>query len=397
MKLTAKQVERTKTPGLINDGGGLYMKVTGDGGRAKSWIFRFKLSGKSRDMGLGSFPEISLAEAREKAADARKLTARGVDPIEDRKTAEAGSKVITFSAALDAYVDAHAAGWKNPKSAKRFRATCEAYAVPIFGKRDVSKITTDDVLKVLSPIWSMKIETASKLRGRLEAVLDWCAVKGYRSGPNPALWRGNLKHLLPARKQVRKLKPVRHFPALPWQDVPAFVAELRKRDALAARALEITMLCATRTAETLEAVRSERQGDLWIIPGLRMKMDREYRIPLSTQAAAIFDALPILDDSPYMFPGHRKGRPLSNMAMLMLLQRMERRYEITVHGFRSTFRDWAAEQTSFPREIVELCLAHDIGSEVERAYRRSDLLEKRRQLMQQWADYCFPTGLRRTE
>jgi integrase len=382
-KLTALKVEKAKAPGLLNDGNGLYLKVTVKG--ARSWIFRFKLCGRSRDMGLGSYPAVSLAEAREKTAEARKHTNRGQDPIEQRKTTETVTRGISFPEACAAYVEAHRAGWKNPKTAKRWLAVCDQYASPVLGTRDVSTITSEDVLRVLAPIWAEKNETAAKLRGRIEAVLDWATVRKYRTGPNPALWRGNLKHLLPARAKVRTVK---HFAALPWQELPEFMADLRSRDALAARALEVTILCATRTSETLQAEYSEIRGDLWVIPTTRMKMAREHRIPLSIQAAAIFAALPTLDDSPFIFPGFRRGRPLSGMAMEMLLRRMERE-TITVHGFRSTFRDWAAENTNAPREVVELCLAHDIGSDVQRAYRRSDLLIKRKTLMQEWSDYCF--------
>jgi integrase len=382
-KLTALKVQKTSAAGLHGDGGGLYLRVK-DGG-AKSWVFRFQIDGKSRSMGLGSFPAVSLTEAREAAADARKLTSRGEDPIEVRTAGGASAKRLTFDQACAAYVEAHKAGWKNPKTAKRWLATCETYASPVFGKRAVATITSDDVLRVLAPIWSTKNETAAKLRGRLEAVLDWATVKKYRTGANPALWRGNLKHLLPARAKVRTVK---HFAALPWQELPAFMTGLKDRDALAARALEITILCATRTSETLQEGHSEIKGDLWVIPPSRMKMGREFRIPLAPQAVAIFASLPILLESEYIFPGHRRRRPLSGMAMEMLLRRMNWN-TITVHGFRSTFRDWAAEKTDFQREIIELCLAHDISSDVERAYRRSDLLFKRRELLKQWADYCF--------
>lgn len=222
-------------------------------------------------------------------------------------------------------------------------------------------------------------------------MLDWAAAKGYRSGVNPAMWRGNLKHLLPARAKVHT---VRHHPALPWQELPAFMAELRGRDALAARALETTILTTCRTSEVLNADRSELNGDLWVIPAERMKARNEHRVPLSTHASAIISSLPSIAGNSYVFPGHRDSRPLSGMAMEMLLRRMGRN-DITVHGFRSTFRDWAAEATDFPREISELCLAHEVDSEVERAYRRSDLLLKRRGLMQKWADYCCQTVFRR--
>jgi integrase len=286
---------------------------------------------------------------------------------------------MTFNKAAAAYIQAHKAGWRGARTAHRWQSELERYAYPAFGKRDVATVTVDDVLHVLAPIWTTKNETASKVRERIEAVLDWAAAKGYRSGVNPAMWRGNLKHLLPARARVHT---VRHHPALPWQELPAFMAELRGRDALAARALETTILTACRTSEVLNADRSELNGDLWVIPAERMKARKEHRVPLSTHASAIISSVPCLEGNSYVFPGHRDGRPLSGMAMEMLLRRMGRS-DITVHGFRSTFRDWAAEATDFPREIS--------GSEVERAYRRSDLLLKRKGLMQKWADYCCQT------
>ena len=381
-KLTDVMVRKTAQAGLHNDGYGLYLKVTDSG--ARSWIFRFKTGGRTRDMGLGPYPEISLAEAREKAADARKLTRQGFDPIEARKADGMASKGMTFDKAAAAYIQAHKAGWRGARTAHRWQSELERYAYPAFGKRDVATVAVDDVLRVLAPIWATKNETASKVRERIEAVLDWAGAKGYRTGVNPAMWRGNLKHLLPARAKVHT---VQHHPALPWQELPAFMADLRGRDALAGRALEVTILTACRTSEVLNADRSELNGDLWVIPAKRMKGQKEHRVPLSTQACTIISSLPCLAGSGYVFPGHRDGRPLSGMAMEMLLRRMGRD-NITVHGFRSTFRDWAADATDFPREISELCLAHEVGSEVERAYRRSDLLFKRRELMQTWADYC---------
>jgi integrase len=256
---------------------------------------------------------------------------------------------------------------------------------PLFGDRDVATITVDDVLRVLSPIWATKNETAYKLRGRLEAILDWAAVKKHRAGPNPASWKGNLKHLLPPRAKVHT---VTHHAALPWQQLPAFMVDLRYRDALAARALELTILTACRTSEVLQARHIEVESGLWVIPKERMKMRREHRVPLAPQVVQLIAGLPRMNENPFLFPGNRNSKPLSSMCMEMLLRRMKRE-EITVHGFRSTFRDWAAENSDFPREIVELCLAHDIGSDVERAYRRSDLLNKRRQLMQEWMDYSL--------
>ncbi len=382
-KLTDVRVRKTAQTGLHNDGYGLYLKVTD--GDARSWIFRFKIGGRTRDMGLGPYPEISLADAREKAADARKLTRQGIDPIEARRADGGAAKGMTFDKAAAAYIQAHKAGWRGARTAHRWQSELERYAYPAFGKRDVATVTVDDVLRILAPIWTTKNETASKVRERIEAVLDWAAAKGYRSGVNPAMWRGNLKHLLPARAKVHT---VRHHPALPWQELPAFMADLRGRDALAARALETTILTACRTSEVLNADRSELNGDLWVIPAERMKARKEHRVPLSTQAFTIISSLPCIAGNSYVFPGHRDGRSLSGMAMEMLLRRMGRS-DITVHGFRSTFRDWAAEATDFPREISELCLAHEVGNEVERAYRRSDLLLKRRGLMQKWADYCY--------
>jgi integrase len=383
-RLTAKTVEKATKPGMYADGGGLYLRVKDAG--TKSWVFRFQLDKRERAMGLGPYPEISLAEAREQALEARRLTARSIDPIKARKAAGASSEVTTFADIARHYVEAHRGKWKSQKSFARW-LRFERYACEAFGAKAVTDINTNDVLALLTPLWTTKPESAAKLREWVEGALDFAKAKGHREGENPARWRGNLQHTLPARN---KRATVRHHPALLWQQLPAFMADLRGRDALAARALELTILCATRTSETLQADRSEINGDLWIIPAPRMKTGKEHRIPLSTQAAAILAALPCLSSNgAYVFPGHRSGRPLSGMAMEMLLRRMGRD-DITVHGFRSTFRDWAAESdVNFPREIIELCLAHDVSSEVERAYRRSDLLFKRRQLMQEWANYCL--------
>jgi integrase len=382
-RLTAKTVEKASKPGMYADGEGLYLRVKDAG--TKSWVFRFQLDKRERAMGLGPYPEISLAEAREQALEARRLRARSIDPIKARKAAGAASQATTFADIARHYVEAHRGKWKSPKSLARWERF-ERYACEAFGVKAVATVDTNDVLALLTPLWTTKPESAAKLREWVEGALDFAKAKGHREGENPARWRGNLQHALPARN---KRATVRHHPALPWQELPAFMADLRGRDALAARALELTILCATRTSETLQADRAEISGALWTIPAARMKTGKEHRVPLSKQAAAIFATLPMLDGSSYVFPGHRSGRPLSGMAMEMLLRRMGRG-DITVHGFRSTFRDWAAESTAnFPREIIELCLAHDVSSEVERAYRRSDLLEKRRQLMQAWADFCW--------
>jgi integrase len=380
-RLTALGVQRITAPGLHNDGGNLLMRVTATG--SKSWIFRYN----RRDMGLGGYPAVSLASARQQAADAREMLARGIDPIEARRAEpERNPRAVTFAEAAADYVEAHKDGWRNAKHRQQWANTLTTYAVPAIGSKDVREITADDCRDLLAPIWTAKRETASRLRGRIELVLDWCAVKGFRDRDrvNPASWKGNLKHLLPAQN---KRASVLHHAALPWKDVPEFIAELRQRDALAARALELTILTCARTSEVLLAERAEFVADVWTVPPTRMKGGRMHVVPLVPRALEIIEGLPILDGNPYLIPGQREGRPLSNMAMEMMLRRMNRN-EITVHGFRSSFRDWAAEVTDFPREIAEMCLAHVVGNDVERAYRRSELLAKRRALLEAWADFC---------
>jgi integrase len=380
-KLSALEVKNAKIPHLYGDGGGLILRVTKSG--SKSWIFRYR----RRDMGLGAYPAVSLEDARRLAADARKKLVQGIDPIETRQAKTEKEKRITFAEACRQYIDAHAPGWKNAKHRQQWENTLHDYAEPILGKKDVRDITADDCLRVLSPIWTAKSETASRLRGRMENVLDWCAAKGYRdrNAVNPASWRGNLKHLLAGRP---KKSSVRHHSAMDWRELPAFMRDLRQRDGLAARALELLILTCARTSEVLLAERSEIVGGVWTIPAARMKGGLDHRVPLVPQALELLINLPVIEGNPYLFPGQRQGRPLSNMAMEMMLRRMGRG-DITVHGFRSTFRDWAAERTSFPREIAEMCLAHLVGNEVERAYRRSELLEKRRDLLATWSDYCL--------
>ena len=379
-RLSALEVKNTKVPGLHGDGGGLLLRVTKSG--TKNWVFRYN----RRDMGLGAYPAISLEEARRRAADARKTLGQGIDPIKARRAMPATMKRISFADAYKEYISAHSPAWRNAKHRQQWQNTLRHYAEPIIGKKDVRDITADDCVRVLGPIWTEKPETASRLRGRMENVLDWCGAKGYRdrNTVNPASWRGNLKHLLAARS---KKTGVRHHPAMPWRDIPAFMTKLRGRDGLAARALELLILTCARTSEVLLAERTEIEGDIWTVPGSRMKGGLEHRVPLVPRAVQIIESLPILEGNSFLFPGQRQGRPLSNMSMEMLLRRMGHD-AITVHGFRSTFRDWAAEQTGFPREIAEMCLAHLVGNEVERAYRRSELLAKRRELLTAWADYC---------
>ena len=392
-RLSARFVEAEKAPGLYGDGANLYLKV--DDGGGKSWIMRWEAGGKVRKLGLGPLHTVSLAEARTKAEDARKLILDGIDPRQARReainaAAVTEAKTMTFDQCADAYIEAHKAGWKNDKHAAQWAATLETYASPYFGKLPVAAVDTGLVMRVLSPIWAKKNETAHRVRGRIESILSWAKVHGYRSGENPALWKGHLDQLLPARKKVHK---VEHHAALPYDEIPAFMSELRGRDGVAALALEFAILTATRTSETLNAIYSEidLKTKIWSIPAPRMKGDREHRIPLSDRAIAILEDMKVDKKSDYIFPGARRGRPLSNMSMLTVLRRMKRG-DLTSHGFRSTFRTWTAERTNFQREICEAALAHVIGDKTEEAYQRGDLLDKRRRLMTAWATFCDTTA-----
>jgi integrase len=388
-RLTTLKVARASKPGLYPDGGGLYLQITSAG--AKSWVYRFMLAGKARTMGLGSLNAVGLADAREKAADCRKLRAEGVDPIEARKRVQEAARLdaartVTFRKCGDGYIAAHRHSWRNKKHAAQWTSTLETYAYPFLGNLPAQGVDTGLVLKVLEPIWRTKPETAGRIRGRIEAVLDWATVRGYRRGDNPARWRGHLDKLLPARSKVQKVK---HHPALAYAELPAFVSELREIDATASRALQFLILTATRTGEVIGAKWSEIDGaGTWMVPEERMKGGREHRVPLSPPALAVVATQrKVGGNGDYIFPGRRMGKPLSNMAMLKLLERMERD-DLTAHGFRSTFRDWAAERTSYPREVAEMCLAHAIEDKVEAAYRRGDLFEKRKRLMSEWGRYC---------
>jgi integrase len=388
-RLTVRTVETIKKPGLHADGGGLYLHVSKTG--ARSWIFRWKRDGRLRDMGLGPANTVSLAEARDKALACRKLKLDGGDPIEQRRAQRQAArlentKAMTFRKCAEAYIAAHQAGWKNDKHAAQWPATLGTYVYPVFGSFAVQVVDVGLVMKVVEPIWNVKPETASRVRGRIEAVLDWATARGYRQGENPARWRGHLENLLPKRSKVRR---VEHHPALPYAELPDFMSELRQQDGVAARALEFTILTAARTGEVIGATWAEidLQGRLWTIPGSRMKAGREHRAPLSEPVQAILRAMAEVRTGEHVFPGARDNRPLSQMAMLMLLRRMGRD-GLTVHGFRSAFSDWCAEQTAFPSEVREMALAHVVGDKVEAAYRRGDPFEKRRQLAEAWAGYC---------
>jgi integrase len=387
-RLTALKVARASKPGMHPDGGGLYLQVTGAG--AKSWVYRFSLRGKSREMGLGSLSAVRLVDARAKAAECRRLRQEGIDPIDARTASRAqfafdAAKALTFKDAASAYIASHRTGWRNEKHAAQWASTLKTYAEPIIGSVSVQAIDTALVLKVLEPIWNTKPETAGRVRGRMESVLDWATTRGYRKGENPARWRGHLDNLLPARSRVRAIK---HHAALPYGELPGFIAALREQEGVAARALEFTILTAARTGETTGGSRAEINpaAKVWTIPAARMKAGREHRVPLPPRALTIIDDM-VATDAKFVFPGGKLGKPLSNMAMTTVLRRMDRG-DITVHGFRSTFRDWAAERTNYPREVVEMALAHSIGDKVEAAYRRGDLFEKRRRLMSEWATYC---------
>ena len=341
-------------------------------------------------MGLGSLDAVSLAEAREKAAECRKLRDQGKDPIETRTAHRASAaaelaKAMTFDQCAERYIAAHRAGWRNPKHAAQWQNTLATYVSPEFGRLPVQAVDVGLVIKVLEPIWSTKPETASRVRGRIEAVLDWAAARGFRDADNPARWKGRLDKLLPRPSKVRA---VQHHAALPYPEIGAFIQRLRERPGKAARALEFVILTAARTGEVLGARWSEidLRAKLWTVPASRMKSGREHRVPLSDAALAVLRQMHCLRQNDRVFPGDRR-ETLSDMALWMLLRAMNRT-DLTTHGFRSTFRDWAAERTNFSNELVEMALAHAVPDKVEAAYRRGDLFEKRRKLMDAWASYC---------
>lgn len=383
-------------PGRHADGHGLHLLVKKSG--ARSWVYRFMLNGKSRDVGLGAAagPDaISLSDARDLASALRLKVKAKIDPLEERQreAAQALAAVqaaeiagMTFKAVAEAYIAANEGSWRNDKHRQQWRNTLATYVYPVMGEFPVAEIGTAHVLKILEPIWQEKAETASRVRGRIETILDAAKARGYRQGENPARWRGHLAQVLPARKRLSR----GHHKAMPYEDVPAFVAELRARSAMAALALEFTILTAARTGEVLGATWDEvnLEKAIWTIPAARMKAGKEHRVPLSPRAVEILEGVKPLNKAS-VFPAE-KSEKLSSMAMTMLLRRMEK--DCTVHGFRSAFRDWAAECTGYAHEAAEMALAHTIENKVERAYRRGDLFEKRRRLMADWAAYCSGEG-----
>lgn len=389
MPLTTKKIAKAVRPGRYGDGHGLYLQVTPAG--VKSWLFRYQRGDRERWMGIGPVHTFSLADARERALRARQQLIDGIDPVDERRAKKAAlaleaAKTMSFQECAIAYFDSHERKWRNAKHRQQFLSTLKHYAFPKFGKLTVSAIDTGLVLSVIEPIWKEKTETANRVRNRIESVLDWATVRGYRSGDNPARWKGHLAEVLPGKQQIAKPK---HHAALPYADLPSFMEELRKRDGIASRALEFTILTAARTSEVTGAQWSEidMEAKVWTVPAGRIKGGRDHRVPLSSRAVAILKMLP--REVEYVFPGARKGQAISNMAMDAVLRRQGYKGgRATVHGFRSTFRDWAAERTAYPNHVVEMALAHSIGNKVEAAYRRGDLFDKRQRLMAEWARYC---------
>lgn len=395
-RLTTTDVTRANTkPGRKADGGGLYLETSQSG--SKRWTLRYQIDGKRRDMGLGPTHTVSLSEARDAALACRKLIREGVDPIEKRKADKASkfaeqAKAMTFAEATSQFLSKHERTWKNPKHRQQWTNTLETYAFPIIGKLDVSAIDTALVRRILEPIWLTKPETASRLRGRIERILDWAKVAGHREGDNPAQWKGHLEQLLPSKSDVRAVK---HHSALPYSEVGAFITRLREGSGVAPMALEFLILTGARTSEVTHATIDEFdiQRKIWTIPADRMKSKREHRVPLNARALEIV-MLMMTFGGPYLFPGSGNqhtakvaANHLSNGAFRAVLKRLDR-LDLTAHGFRSTFRDWISEQTGYPNHIAEQALAHSIPNAVEAAYRRGDLFEKRCRLMKDWGEFC---------
>ncbi len=396
-QLTVKEVEKAaKEQGMHLVAAGLYLQVKGD---AQSWIHRYTHNGKPRYSGLGTYPEVSLADARGKQDEERAQLRKGIDPVEEKKRQRNANKADErprkrFREVAKAYIADHEASWKNPVHRKQWPSSLNTYAYPIIGEMYVDEITAEDVCRVLRPIWIDKAETARRVRGRIESILDAAKVLKLRSGENPARLAGNIALLLPTREKKSKRK-VRNHPALPYAQMPVFMAELRRLESTSAKALEFVILTAVRTGDIIGQDYEDRppmkwpdvnvSDKLWTIPAT--KNDGEHRVPLSAAAIAVLRSVEGLHPV-IVFPSpDLRGEPLSNNAMLALLDRMGRG-DVTVHGMRSTFRDWVAEETSFPRELAEKALAHTIGDETERAYQRGELLNKRRKLMDAWANYC---------
>lgn len=387
-KLSALEIGRLSGLGKLPVGDSLYLQISKSG--SKSWLFRYSKSGKTTWMGLGAVKFVTLAEARLKAMEIHRDLINGLNPLNEKIAIENKRKIedlkqITFDECANKYIEAQSPGWKNKKHISQWRNTLSTYASPIIGGISVADIDTTLVVKILEPIWYKKAETANRLRGRLERVLSWAASRGYRSYENPARWRGHLDNQFPKRSSIQKVK---HFKALPFNEVGTLIQKLRTQQDPGSLALEFVILTATRTNEALNAKWSEinLEEKYWLIPSERMKAGKEHKVPLSQRAIDILNRLRKFSESEFIFPGMIKGKPLSNMTLLMTLRRMK--YDVTTHGFRSSFSDWAAEKTIFQREVVEMALAHTIKNKVEAAYRRGDLFIKRRQLMDTWCEFC---------
>lgn len=397
-RLSALQVSKLNKPGLYGDGGGLTLQITAGG--VKSWLFRYMMAGKAHGMGLGPTHTVTLAEARQKALAARKLILDGVNPLAEKKkdkiaAALADAKMMTFDQCAAAYISAHRAGWKNAKHADQWANTLRTYSSPVFGHLPVAEIDTGLIVKCLTPIWESKTETASRLRGRIESVLGWAATSGYRAGENPARWKGHLDNLLAT---ISKTSRTKHHPSLPWKRIGEFMAAIKLREGASARAIELAILTACRSGEVRGARWSEidLERRIWTIPASRMKAKREHDVPLSSAAIMLLKSIPKNED--IIFTG-KNGQELSDMSLTAMVRRMNAEGTsswvdfngdgITIHGFRSTFRMWTAENTNYPREVAEHALAHQLPDAVERAYQRGSQFSKRAQLMNEWATHCI--------
>ncbi len=387
-KLKALVVRQIKESGWYADGLGLYLQVSPS--LSKSWVYRYEVGGKERRHGLGSYPTFSLEDAREAAKVCRRLRKDGHDPIDYRKNERAlraleKAKGMTFSDCVDKYITSHKPSWKSAKHAQQWENTLKTYAKPVIGELPVQNIDVGLVLQVLEPIWQEKTETATRVRQRMESVLDWATARGYRSGENPARWKGHLDKLLPKRSKVQKIK---HHEAMPYADVSDYYLRIREKETIAARALAFIVLTATRSSEAREASWSEIDmvEGVWVIPPERMKGGRTHRVPLTPECLSILEKVKPLNRDGMVFPGMKKGQAISSAALHKYFKGQHP--NLTVHGFRSSFRDWCAEMTNYPRELAESALAHALRDKTEAAYQRGDLLERRRKLMEAWAVYC---------
>lgn len=386
-KLDTQTIKNLKKPGRYTDALAMGLHLWVKDSNKKYWIYRYTMDGKQRNIGLGPYPDVGLADARIKAIEARKKVVNGIDPKPHKETRiEMEKQKATFSEFAKQFIETKSSEWTNTKHRLQWEFTIEEYANPVIGNLKLDQITTEDILKILSPIWAKKTETATRLRGRIELILAAATTRRLRSGLNPAQWKGHLETVL---AKPNKIKKVKHHAALPFDEIPEFMEQLREMGTMAALALEFCILNASRTGEVIGGKRNEVSESVWIIPGERMKAKREHRVPLCERSIQILKISELLDpDSEYLFS--RKTKPLSNMAMTMVIRRLKKK--VTVHGFRSTFRDWVSERTDHSSEVAEMSLAHAISNKVEAAYRRGDLIDKRRALLTDWENYCKLQG-----